>query len=72
MMIVGIRCVSADTGISVGHGKAFLRALVEYALAFALFIPWVIDMLFPLWNRRNQTIHDESVSSVVINQVRSA
>ena len=70
MMIVGIRCVGADTGTSVGHGKAFLRALVEYTLAAALVIPWIIDMLFPLWDERNQTIHDKSVGSLVISGVR--
>ncbi len=70
MMIVGIRCVGADEGTSVGHGKAFLRALVEFVLAAALIIPWVIDMLFPLWDGRNQTIHDKSVGSLVIRDVR--
>ena len=72
MMMVGIRCVGADTGTAVGHGKAFLRALVEFLLGVALFIPWIIDMLFPLWDRRNQTIHDKSVGSLVIRDAPSA
>jgi uncharacterized RDD family membrane protein YckC len=66
MMIVGIRCVSAGAGTSLGHGKAFLRALVEFVLG-VLVIPWVIDMLFPLWDRRNQTIHDKSVGCLVVS-----
>jgi len=66
MMVVGIRCLNADTDTSLGHGKAFLRALMESVLVLALFIPWIIDMLFPLWDGRNQTIHDKSVGSLVV------
>jgi uncharacterized RDD family membrane protein YckC len=67
MMAVGIRCVRADLDMaSVGHAKALLRAFVEYVLALALFIPWAIDMLFPLWDGQNQTIHDKAARSLVV------
>jgi hypothetical protein len=29
-------------------------------------IPAVLDYLWPLWDRRNQALHDKVVSSVVI------
>jgi uncharacterized RDD family membrane protein YckC len=73
MMIVGIRCVRADgDSAPIGYGKALLRAFVEYLLAVALFIPWVIDMLFPLWDGRNQTIHDKAVGSLVVSRLSLA
>ncbi len=69
MMLLGIRCVDANvpTG-SIGYGRALLRAFVEYALAVALFIPWIIDMLFPLWDTRKQTIHDKVGGSIVLDK----
>ena len=48
------------------HARAFARALLEYVLALVLFIPWVIDMLFPLWDPMNQTLHDKATRTVVI------
>jgi len=30
------------------------------------FIPWVIDMLFPIWDSRNQTLHDKVSNTVVV------
>jgi uncharacterized RDD family membrane protein YckC len=70
MLIVGIRCVAEDAATdSISYGRAFLRALVEYLLALALFIPWVVDMLFPLWDSRKQTIHDKAGGSLVVDRV---
>jgi len=72
MRIVGIRCVSADAdGNSIGHRRAFVRALVEQLLVIALFVPWVVNMLFPLWDRNKQTLHDKSVRSLVISVTNS-
>jgi uncharacterized RDD family membrane protein YckC len=70
MMIVGIRCVRADGDAApIGYGKALLRAFVEYLLAVALLLPWVIDMLFPLWDGRKQTIHDKAAGSLVVDRL---
>jgi uncharacterized RDD family membrane protein YckC len=70
MMIVGIRCVAKDTATgSISYARAFLRAFVEYILAVAFFIPWVVDMLFPLWDGQKQTIHDKAGGSLVIDRV---
>jgi len=32
----------------------------------ALFFPWVLDVLFPLWDAKNQTLHDKVAGTVVI------
>ena len=50
MMVAGTRAVDIATGAPIGYARAFGRALLEYVLALALFIPWLIDMLFPLWD----------------------
>lgn len=68
MMVVGVRAVDAASGEPIGYRRAFGRALLEYVLVFAFFLPWVLDMLFPLWDRKNQTLHDKAVRSVAINK----
>ena len=35
-------------------------------LYFLVGLVWVLDMLFPLWDKRRQTLHDKVVGSVVI------
>ena len=66
MMAVGARAVDAASGRPIGHARALGRALVEYVLLFLLVIPWVLDMLFPLWDPRRQTLHDKATNTVVI------
>jgi uncharacterized RDD family membrane protein YckC len=66
MMAVGAKAVGAGTGAPIGYGKALGRAAFEYLMAFVLFIPWIVDMLFPLWDARNQTLHDKVSNTVVV------
>jgi uncharacterized RDD family membrane protein YckC len=72
MMAAGVRAVGdQDRGV-LGYGRAFGRALVEGVLRlinllfFLLGLVWVLDMLFPLWDMKRQTLHDKVVGSVVI------
>lgn len=66
MMAARIRLVSADSGGPVGYGRALARAVLAYVLGIVLFFPLVIDLLWPIWDKRNQTLHDKAVRSVVI------
>jgi uncharacterized RDD family membrane protein YckC len=66
MMAVGARAVDADNGGPIGFGRAFVRAGVEYLLAIVFFLPWVLDLLFPLWDPRRQTLHDKATRTVVV------
>lgn len=67
MKATGVKVVNASDGHSpIGYGKALGRAVVEYVLSIVFFLPWVLDMLFPLWDKMNQTLHDKAVSAVVI------
>jgi len=66
MMIVRVRVVDANTGGPIGMGRALGRGAFEYLMAAIIFIPWVVDMLFPLWDQRRQTLHDKVTNSVVV------
>jgi RDD family len=35
-------------------------------LAGFLFVPWIVDMLFPLWDSRKQTLHDKVTGALVL------
>jgi uncharacterized RDD family membrane protein YckC len=72
MMAVHVRVVRDGTHDQLGYGKAFVRSIVEQLfravgviISFG-FIIWLVDMLFPLWDKKNQTLHDKVVSSVVV------
>jgi uncharacterized RDD family membrane protein YckC len=66
MMVSGTRVVRTGTSNAIGYGRAFGRAAFEYLMSVALFLPWVLDMLFPLWDPKNQTLHDKATDTVVI------
>lgn len=66
MMAVGVRAVDRDTGGRIGFGRALWRGVAEYLLFVLLFVPWILDMLFPLWDSRHQTLHDKLSKSVVV------
>ena len=47
-----------------GRLRGALRLL--NLLFFLLGILWVLDMLFPLWDAKRQTLHDKVAGSVVL------
>jgi uncharacterized RDD family membrane protein YckC len=72
MMAVGVRVVRAEGHDVLGYGRALWRAFVEQFLrilgtvTFILGIVWLLDMLFPLWDKKRQTLHDKLAKTVVI------
>lgn len=66
MMAARIKAIDANTGNLIGFGRALGRDLFERLLGFLLFIPLVIDLLFPAWDPRRQTLHDKVTNTVVI------
>lgn len=66
MMAMRIKAVDANSGELIGFGKALGRDLLERLFSILFVIPLIIDLLFPLWDPRNQTLHDKAVNSVVI------
>jgi uncharacterized RDD family membrane protein YckC len=72
MMAVGVRAVRVGSLETLGYGRALARALVEGVLRlvdlvfFVLGLVWLLDMLFPLWDKKRQTLHDKVAGSVVL------
>jgi uncharacterized RDD family membrane protein YckC len=66
MMALGTRVVDANTGGLIGFGRSIGRAAVYLILAITI-IGGVIDILWPLWDSRNQTLHDKAIGSVLIH-----
>ncbi len=66
MMLVGSRCIDEQRGGPIGFPRALGRAAFEYLLAIVLLIPWIVDMLFPIWDPKNQTLHDKVTRTVVV------
>ena len=67
MMALKTRVVTADQGTPLGFWRAAGRAAFEYLLFVLVVIPWVLDMLWPLWDARNQTLHDKISGTVVVS-----
>jgi uncharacterized RDD family membrane protein YckC len=69
--IVAIRVVR-DDGQPVTFGFALLREFVVKYLLFSVVggfvfgIPWLIDVLWPLWDDENRALHDMIVKSHVL------
>jgi uncharacterized RDD family membrane protein YckC len=63
---VGTRVVAADGRPQVGYRTAALRWIVQPLLLLLLFIPGLLDFLWPLWDRQRQTLHDKAAGTLVI------
>jgi uncharacterized RDD family membrane protein YckC len=72
MMAVGVRVVREEAHDALGYGRALWRAFVEQFLRFLgtvtliLGVIWLLDMLFPLWDSKKQTLHDKVANTVVL------
>jgi uncharacterized RDD family membrane protein YckC len=70
--ILGIR-VTRDDGQAVTFGWALLRQFVVIYLLFQVVggflfgLPWLIDVLWPLWDSTNRALHDMIVRSHVVH-----
>jgi uncharacterized RDD family membrane protein YckC len=63
--VVKIKVVDAQ-GNLLSTGNAAVRLLAHVGLSF---IPFggIVDLLWPLWDDRRQTLHDKAVSCYVVN-----
>ncbi len=57
--------IDGRTGTTPGYDRAVPRALVQIVLAFTI-IGGFLDVLWPLWDRQNQTLHDKAAGTVVL------
>jgi uncharacterized RDD family membrane protein YckC len=57
--------LDGDEDRSLGYVRAFIRALIP-PFFWVLIIPGLLDVLWPMWDRKHQTLHDKIVGSVVV------
>ena len=62
----GISVRDANTGEPIGLKRGFLRWFIRAILYTAFLIPGLLNDLFPLWDRRHQSLADKVAGSVVI------
>jgi uncharacterized RDD family membrane protein YckC len=65
-MAVGIKVVDAENRSPIGYRRAFTRWLSTAALWAMLWVPGIIDHLWPLRDDRKQSFHDKFARSVVV------
>jgi uncharacterized RDD family membrane protein YckC len=66
-MALGIAVRDARTGGPVGFWRALARYLITTLFGIALYIPYILDNLAPLWDARRQAWHDKVAHSVVVD-----
>jgi uncharacterized RDD family membrane protein YckC len=59
------RTIDGRTGQTITYDRAVIRSLVEVVLAFTV-IGGIADILWPLWDQQNQTLHDKAAGTVVL------
>jgi uncharacterized RDD family membrane protein YckC len=62
---LGTRVADVRHGGPPDMGKAFVRQLVQVVLNFTV-IGGFLDILWPLWDSQNQTLHDKAAGTVVL------
>lgn len=66
--LIGLRVADAADGDVIGYRRALLRQLTSFALWTFFTVPGLIDVLWPLFHDRRQSLHDLAVRSVVIDE----
>ena len=64
-MAVGVRVVRRTDASRVSYGRAFGRAASTWLLGVFVF-PILLAYLWPLWDRRNQTLYDKMAGTIVV------
>jgi uncharacterized RDD family membrane protein YckC len=64
-LAVRTRTIDGRTGRPCTYDRAAIRTLVEVALAIT-FIGGIVDILWPLWDQQNQTLHDKAAGTIVL------
>jgi uncharacterized RDD family membrane protein YckC len=57
-----LKIVSANTGRTIGVGRTFAREICAILLNYLCFL----NLLWPLWDAKQQALHDKVVSDLVI------
>ncbi len=63
--VVKVKVVDAN-GALLSQSTALVRLLAQAAMGLIPVLP-LLDLLWPLWDERRQTLHDKAVNCYVIN-----
>lgn len=66
MRIAGVRVIMDDGSAPIGYGRGLGRWVIGALFGLLLFIGPFLDLFWPLWDERNQTLHDKAMSTVVV------
>ena len=78
MKVVGIRCVDAETAGPVTMAQAFIRSVGAELIAAAGIVIAIggvfelLDLAWPIWDKRNQTLHDKIGRTIVTRPAKTA
>jgi uncharacterized RDD family membrane protein YckC len=64
-MSIAVR--DARTGNKIGFWRAFGRFLITAVFTALFYVPYIIDSLAPLWDKRRQAWHDKVAHSIVVD-----
>jgi uncharacterized RDD family membrane protein YckC len=63
--VMNLKVVDVN-GNLLSMGTAFIRLLAQVALSFVPVVGPLLDLLWPLWDEKRQTLHDKAVGSFVL------
>ena len=66
-MALGIAVRDRRTGGKIGFWRALGRSLIMTVFYVVFVVPYLIDNLSPLWDKRRQAWHDKVAGSIVID-----
>lgn len=67
-LAVGIAVVRGEDAGRLGFARAAGRVASIFLLGILCYVPGILSYLWPLWDRRNQTLHDKMVNSIVVRE----
>ncbi len=62
---LGIRVRHAQEDRAIGYGPSAGRYFITFAFSI-FYLPLLLDYLWPLWDGRNQALHDKVANSIVV------
>jgi len=65
-MMLGIRVRNDSGDEPIGYGRAFARWIMPAIFWTFFWIPGMLDVLWPLWDRKKQSFHDKIARSLVV------
>lgn len=66
--ILKIKVINQNDLSRINFGKASVRFLMKEILFSIIPLLSLINFLFPLWDKKNQTLHDKTVNTIVVKQ----